>query len=132
MKGQHSFLGTGWKFPPTFSKNQKSVDMVSDERDIRESLYILLSTKPGERVKWKDYGVNLHQFVFEALNDTLITRIQNIIKEAVIAFEPRVNLNMVEVQEDKNQQGLLLINLDYTVRDTNSRDNIVFPYYMMH
>ena len=66
-----SFLGTGWSFPPKFNEHHLQVEMVSDDEDIRESLYILMSTRPGERITNLDYGCELHNLVFDPINSGL-------------------------------------------------------------
>lgn len=131
MKHNKTFLGIGWKFPPTFDKKSGSVMLVSEEEDIKESLKILLSTKPGERIMLPEYGCNLHRMIFDAINSSMITEIKGMIREAVLYFEPRILLHDVEVKQDTEQEGLLLINLHYTVRKTNKRSNMVYPYYII-
>ena len=80
MKPAKSFLGKGWKFPPTFDDHKMSVIMVSDEDDIRESLYILLSTKPGERTFNSRFGCNLKSLLFDPIESENTAFIQKIIK----------------------------------------------------
>ena len=87
---QTSFLGTGWSFPPTFSKIKKGVEMTSDEEDIQSSLRILLSTAVGERIMQPKYGCNLDDLIFEPLNTTIKTYIRGLVKQAILIFEPRI------------------------------------------
>jgi phage baseplate assembly protein W len=124
-----SFLGTGWSFPPTFDKNTASVAMTSDEQDIQCSLQILLSTRQGERVLLPDYGCDLEPLVFEPMSTTFNTYIKNLVETAVQTYEPRITLNSVNLATDQEVQGIILIEVDYTVKATNSRFNLVFPYY---
>lgn len=124
-----SFLGTGWSFPPRFEKQTKRVDLVSDEDDIRESLMILLSTRPGERVMNPLYGCNLDDLLFAPLNLTLKTYVTDLIETAILYFEPRIDLNKIDINENNDLEGELLIEVDYTVRSTNTRRNLVFPFY---
>jgi phage baseplate assembly protein W len=124
-----SFLGTGWSFPPTFDRNTGSVAMTSDERDIQCSLQILLSTRQGERVLLPDYGCNLEPLMFEPMSTTFNTYIQNLVETAILTYETRITLNSVTLSTDGEVQGLILIEVDYTVKSTNSRFNRVFPYY---
>ena len=128
-KQNQSFLGTGWAFPPSFSNNIATAEMVSNEDDIEQSIHILLSTRPGERVMQPTYGCNMDELVFEPVNTTLITYMSDLVKTAIINHEPRVLLNRVNISESLELEGLVLIEVDYTVRATNSRFNYVYPFY---
>lgn len=129
MKNNRDFLGTGWSFPPTFNQNTARVEMVSDELDIAQSLEIILSTYPAERVMQPNFGCDLRQFLFEELSQSLITGIRGMITDAILYHEPRINLNTVDINESQ-EAGLLLISITYTVRTTNSRFNLVYPFYI--
>ena len=124
-----SFLGTGWSFPTRFQKHTRKVSMVSEEDDIRESLIILLSTRPGERVMNPLYGCNLDDLIFAPLNLTLKTYVVDLIDTAILYFEPRIDLDKIEINENNDLEGELLIELNYTVRSTNTRRNLVYPFY---
>jgi phage baseplate assembly protein W len=103
--------------------------MTSDEQDIQCSLQILLSTRQGERVLLPDYGCDLEPLVFVPLSSTFNTYIKNLVETAVQTYEPRITLNSVNLATDQEVQGIILIEVDYTVKATNSRFNLVFPYY---
>jgi phage baseplate assembly protein W len=124
-----SFLGTGWSFPPTFDAGTGTVVMTSNEVDIQLSLQILLSTRQGERVMIPDYGCNLDKMVFEPMTTTFKTYISEMIRTAILYYEPRIDLNSVKIDDSRETEGVILIILDYTVRTTNSRFNFVYPYY---
>jgi phage baseplate assembly protein W len=124
-----SFLGTGWKFPPEFDQRTRDVRTVSAEDDIRESLRILLSTSPGERVMQPAYGCGLRDLVFEGVTESTRTEIQDVIERAVLFFEPRIELNSIDVDTTGVYDGVIDIKLTYTVRSTNTRSNIVYPFY---
>ena len=124
------FLGTGWSFPLRFEPQGKTASMVSDEEDIEQSLFILLSTNPGERVMWPSYGCGLRRLVFENIDASRITEIQDLISRAVLHFEPRIELLGVEVMDSELLHGLLRIHLAYLVRGTNTRHNLVYPLYL--
>ena len=115
MEENRSFLGRGWSFPPEFSKSRKSVKMVENEADIESSLHILLSTRPGERIMQPDYGCFLDELLFESLSTSLKTYVADLIETAVLFFEPRINLNSVDISEGDEHEGIFLIQLDYTV-----------------
>lgn len=131
MGTDKSFLGTGWSFPPEFNKNSRSVKMVSGGEDIDESLRILMATKPKERVMQPAYGCGLELLVFESINSSTLTLIRDTIKRAVLFFEPRIDLENIEIDEQRANEGVLYIKLTYTVRATNSRSNLVYPFYFL-
>ncbi len=131
MSVDKSFLGTGWGFPPEFNK-YGAVRKVSAEEDIRESLFILLSTDPGERVMQPTYGCGLKTQIFEEINETAVTVIVDLIKRAILFFEPRILVENIRVDSDSSEDilnGLIKINITYIVRVTNNRHNIVYPFY---
>lgn len=125
-----AYLGTGWGFPPTFSKQTADVGMLSGVEDIESSLRILLGTRPGERVMQPEFGCNLDRLLFEPLTTTMKTYMTELIKTAVLFYEPRIILNSVDLTGSDDNEGLVLITLNYTVRTTNTRFNYVYPYYM--
>lgn len=126
---EKSFLGTGWKFPPTFDLGGKGVQMLSDEADIDSSLEVLLSTTPGERVLNPTYGCNLDRLVFENLDATLKTFMADLITTAILYHEPRISVERVDLSGSDELTGVVLIEVEYIVRTTNSRRNFVFPFY---
>ncbi|MFT3823199.1 MAG: GPW/gp25 family protein [Chitinophagaceae bacterium] len=130
MDDKKSFLGTGWSFPPTFSKNPCRLEMVSDEEDIAESLKILLSTRHGERVMQPEYGCNLDVLLFEPVNTSLLTFVKDLIEKAILYHEPRIDLRNINISTEQMTEGLLLIELEYVIRQTNSRYNLVYPFYL--
>ncbi|ASS48514.1 MAG: hypothetical protein A3D31_07850 [Candidatus Fluviicola riflensis] len=124
-----SFIGTGWSFPPAFDAQLKAAKTSNNEQDIDESLRILLSTRLGERVMVPKYGCNLEDLLFSPLDLTLKTLVSEQIKTAILFFEPRITLDKVDITEGNDLEGELLILIDYRVRTTNSRRNLVFPFY---
>jgi hypothetical protein len=123
------WLGRGWAFPPEFDLRSRGVSLVSAAEDIAQSLEILLSTAPGERVMNPSYGCGLRSLVFENISETTITQVRDTIDRAVLFFEPRINLDLVTVDVAEVYRGLLRIQLNYTIKSTNSRSNMVYPFY---
>lgn len=123
------YLGRGWSFPPTFSKAPPSVAMLEDEADIASSLHILLSTTPGERVMQPLYGCNLSELLFESLDTRMKTLMADKVESAILYHEARVALERVTLDDSRDNEGVVLINVVYRVKSTNSRFNFVFPYY---
>ena len=127
---EKSFLGTGWSFPPTFNKQTNSVEMVSEEEDIKQSLFILLGTMKGERVMNTEYGNTLREMVYENMSTTLLNFITYRIEQAILHFEPRINVSGISVDTANQSEGIVYISVSYTIIQTNTRSNIVYPYYL--
>lgn len=125
-----SFLGAGWAFPPSFAAGGAEVALVSGPEDIRQSLEILLATRPGERPMQEAFGCDLGEAMFEEVDAALLGRITALISDAVLRHEPRIALNAVDVAQRDDDPGALTIRLDYTVLGTNSRYNMVYPFYL--
>lgn len=126
----NAFLGTGWGFPPTFVPGTGQAVMVSAEEDIRESLMILLHTRPGERVMQPLYGCGIYRYAFAPMDTNLPYLLRDEISQAILFFEPRVILDDINVDiEPPPENGRLKIEVIYTIRATNTRSNIVFPFY---
>jgi phage baseplate assembly protein W len=129
MDENQSFLGRGWSFPPEFNKESRSVKMLEDEVDIKSSLHILLSTRLGERVMLPGYGCNLEELLFSPLTLTLKTYVTDLIKTAILYHEPRIDVKKIDINPTDELNGVLLVNIDFIIRSTNSRMNMVFPFY---
>ncbi len=133
MLNSKSFLGRGWSFPPSFELQKGEVDMVEGKTDIDQSLRILFATSIGERVMQPDYGCNLLDSQFEPINASLIGYLQDLIEKAIIFHEPRIRLENLEITESDSldaAEGKLKISLDYLIRNTNSRFNLVYDFYL--
>ena len=125
-----SFLGTGWGFPPTFIKNPAQVQMQSDEKDIYESIYLILSTTPGERIMQPEFGCDLKRLAFEINDSTLIATFDHLIYHALLNFEPRVNYIDTRIIDRNELDGVLHLQVNFKIIITNTRHNIVFPFYL--
>ena len=130
MKKDKNFLGQGWAFPPDFSWRQKGVKMVNEEEDIKESLIILFSTQFGERIMQYEYGCNLQSLVFENFDATAVTLLKSAIETAIIYHEPRIKLTKIEAVDKIAENGAIELNIHYVVRITNTRNNMVYPFYL--
>ncbi|NDV82958.1 GPW/gp25 family protein [Bacteroides sp. 51] len=129
MDKDKTFLGQGWAFPPEFNGGITPTEMVSAEEDIRQSLYILLSTRTGERIMRPEFGCNIYELVFHNMDLTARTQLIETIRKAVLYFEPRITLDDVLLDTSEEPNGILQITLEYTIRMTNTRSNMVYPYY---
>ena len=104
--------------------------MSQDDDDIAESLYILLSTIPGERLMNPEYGCDLQSQVFQNINNSTKVIIEDIIATAILYFEPRIRLIGVNVDDQGQMSGLVNVSITYEVKGVNSRKNMVYPFYL--
>ncbi len=137
-QNDNEFLGHGWSFPPRFNTRNREIELVGYEQDIKESLYILLSTTPGERVMQPSFGCGIKKMVFETITESVVTKVRDAVEKAVLFFEPRITLQSVTVDvsddisdESSVYNGVLNINVSYVIRKTNTRSNIVYPFYFL-
>ena len=129
MDNDNSFIGIGWSFPPTFDLDRARVETTELFDDIQRSLEILLSTRPGERVMQPKYGCHMEPLLFESMDTGAKTLIKERISTAILYFEPRIEVKKIELDDSRQNEGVLLISIEYVVSSTNSRFNFVFPYY---
>jgi Bacteriophage baseplate protein W len=123
------YLGRGWTFPPSFGLAPPGVTLLVEEADVASSLQILLSTTPGERVMQPLYGCNLSELLFDSLDTRLKTLMADKVESAILYYEPRVTLETVNLDDSLELEGVVLIEVVYRVKSTNSRFNFVYPYY---
>lgn len=123
------FLGVGWKYPVKVDMNGK-IAMSQYEEDIKEAIWIILGTAKGERVMRPDFGCGIHDLVFASINTTTVTLVENSVREALTMWEPRIELIKAEVSTEEASVGKLLVSIDYRVRTTNNRFNLVYPFYL--
>jgi uncharacterized protein len=123
------FLGAGTAFPLGVDAHGHMA-MRRLEDQVRQSIALVLRTAKGERVMRPDFGSGLHKLVFEPMTPTTFARIRHEAQEALVRFEPRIELKKVEVKVDSHQQGRLLINIEYRLRRTDTLFNLVYPFYL--
>ncbi|MBR5411959.1 MAG: GPW/gp25 family protein [Fibrobacter sp.] len=122
-----TFLGRGWKFPLKFENG--AIAMSEAEEDVDESLRILLGTYPGERLMRPDYGCRLRDYCFRNYEESTIVQLDEEIRNAIDNFEPRVTVENTDYKMD-DVNDILQIIVDYKVIATNSRRNLVYPFYI--
>ena len=130
MPTEPPFLGRGWAFPPVFGTGGSEVGMVTGAAEVAQSLDILFSTEPGERPMRGTFGSSLSRYMFAEIDQSMLTGVRGAIYDAILAFEPRIEIDALEVVESGDTPGLLTISLLYTLRGTNSRYNLVYPFYI--
>lgn len=127
---ERKFTGTGWRFPVRFDSTEKTVSMTNDREDIERSLQILLGTVKGERIMRPSFGCNLDHMVFENFNLTVKNLLIDLVRTAILYHEPRIELVSVVIDESLILDGQVLIEIEYIIRTTNSRFNMVYPFYI--
>ncbi len=130
------FLGRGWSFPPEFELltgasgvPEGRLSMVEGDKDIRESLAVLLTTLRGERILDPEYGLGVQDRVFDPTDTATLAHFEADIRHAVLYFEPRIRLEEVQIDTAQAVDGVLSVNLVYFIPAVNSRANMVFPFY---
>jgi uncharacterized protein len=129
MDTNEAFLGRGWSFPPQFSTPASGPLMVAGEEDIRQSLQILLGTTLTERTMFSGYGSDIFRYAFEESGQGLTNSIRNSVADAILRNEARIRMDDLSVNAS-SEAGMLEICITYTVLATNSRSNLVFPFYL--
>ena len=124
-----AFLGRGWGFPVTFSKTAKQVAMFEAEEDVKSSLEIILQTEIGERIMQPEFGGSLNSYVFGSIDASFRTFLTEQVRSAIIRNEPRAELIRVDYAEEI-LNGRLDLTIYYQILGTNTRYNIVFPFYL--
>jgi phage baseplate assembly protein W len=124
-----AFLGVGWAFPVKPVNGR--LRYAEYEDDVEQAIQIILLTNQGERPMLPAFGGGLRKFLFEPNTPATHRSIERTVRDALIDWEPRIDLDRVEVVPDGEQPNLLLIHVDYVVRATNSFYNRVFPFYLL-
>src|SRR5437588_7948214 len=124
---QREFLGVGWKFPLQVTPGGKIAQAKYEQR-IEESIYLILSTATGERVMLPDFGCGIHDLVFAPNNSTTIAIVVHTLREALVAYEPRIDVLDISAESAPDEPNLLLIRINYRVRANNARGNLAHPF----
>ena len=126
----NSFLGRGWMFPVGVNPATGRIAMSDAEQDIREAIRIILETAPGERLMRPDFGCGIHDLVFSTISRATLGLFESRLREAIIKWEPRVEIVRVDISTREASNGKLEIELTCRVRETNNEFNLVFPFYL--
>jgi len=124
-----AFLGVGWAFPPCAAKDG-STATAAYEQDVQEAIWIILSTNWGERVMRPTFGAGLNSFVFGPISQTLLQQVKTRVQESLVQWEPRIDVEQVNVTISPDNPGELLIAITYYVRVTNTLQNLVYPFFL--
>jgi uncharacterized protein len=124
-----AFLGVGWAFPLRVEADGVIAEAIYEE-DIRQAIRIIIFTNRNERLMRPDFGAGLNEFIFASVNTTTMALVETRVREALITWEPRIDVEDVNVTADASERNKLLIDLRYRVRATNTLHNLVFPFYL--
>ena len=123
------FLGRGWSFPVKPGPLGR-LSYTGGEEKIRQSIWIILSTAPGERQMRPDFGCGIHDLVFEANTAALRGLVQEKVREALARYEQRIDVTDVRVETPPEARNYLLIRIDYRIRSHNAFFNLVYPFFI--
>jgi len=129
MAETREYLGVGWKFPLQVTPGGKIAQARYEQR-IEEALYLILSTAKGERVMLPEFGCGIHDLVFAPNNATTLTVVVHTVREALVTYEPRIDVLDVNAETAPEEPNLLLIRINYRIRANNALSNLVYPFYI--
>ena len=124
------FLGLGWNFPIVLDDDGQVKMAPEPEEGISQAIWMILGTSPGERVMRPDFGCGINDMVFGVNNAGTANAVAGEVREALALWEPRIDVLDVYAVPDSSRPNLLLIEINYQVRSTNSRFNLVYPFYL--
>ena len=124
------FIGRGWAFPLRTDATG-GIALVSRAREIEEAIRLILGTAPGARPMRPEFGCRIHDFVFGTADGTTANDVGVEVRRSLARWEPRIEVHDVVVSFDPLDQTVLYIDVRYSIRDTNDRRNLVFPFYVI-
>ena len=129
MANRREFLGRGWRFPVAINRTG-GIATSSQEENIRESIFVILGTAPGERIKRLDFGCDIHELLFAPNNPITAGLAIHYCAEALRKWEPRIENIHVTAEPSRDEPNRLDIRISYVVRATNRQGNLVYPFYL--
>ncbi|MCZ7545573.1 MAG: GPW/gp25 family protein [Anaerolineae bacterium] len=122
-------VGRGWAFPPRLDA-QNRIAMADNDADIRQAIYIILNTAPGERVMRPEFGCRIHELIFAPANTATAAMVERYVTEALGRWEPRVRVHNVTAVPGATEYGELLIEITYEIKDRHDVRSMVYPFYL--
>lgn len=129
MEREGAALGRGIRFPIQLDP-RGGIAMCDDDDKVKQSVHIILSTAKGERIMRPDFGCDIHEFAFATMDRSTLTLIESSVREALVLWEPRIDVVSVRVSTERYEDGILEIALTYRIRSTNTEFNLVYPFYL--
>jgi Bacteriophage baseplate protein W len=125
-----NFIGQGWRFPVK-PDLQGRLNLVAGDEEIRQSIWLILTTAPGERQMRPEFGCGIHDLVFDANTAALHGLVQANVQSALARWEPRIDVLNVRVEAPPEQRNIMLIHVDYRIRANNAIFNLVYPFFLI-
>jgi phage baseplate assembly protein W len=129
MANDREFLGRGLRFPVSVNLNG-GVSTSALEENVRQSIFIILGTAPGERINRPHFGCQIHDLMFAPNNDLTAARAEVYCEEAIYKFEPRVEKVACRAAANADEPNRLDIRIEYTIAGKNDKRNLVYPFYL--
>lgn len=126
--GAPDFIGRGWTFPPRVDERGR-IALASGTDEIEAAMRFVLLTAPGERVMRPEFGCRAWDYLYEPMNPNTLGLIETAVEDALLRWEPRVTVESVTASEDVTREAIVAVDVQYTVKETNDRRNLVVPYY---
>ena len=123
-------IGRGWTFPPQ-TDPQGRLALTNERNELQQSIHVILSTSPGQRVMRPTFGCRLQDLVFQPNNSHTSAQVRRYVEEALGMWEPRIKIHAVDVKPDLQDAGRLLIDIEYEVKSTRDRRSLVYPFYLI-
>jgi phage baseplate assembly protein W len=124
-----SLLGTGWAFPVT-TDPRGAIKTSREEKNIEESIRLILGTTPGERLMHPDFGCAINNMVFSPNSSRSIALAVEQVKEALVKWEPRIIVKDVSGKRAGDDETIIQIHIAYELRSVNTFFNLVYPFYL--
>lgn len=121
--------GTGWSFPVNLGERER-ISLASDEENIRQSIYVILNTIPGERVMRPQFGCEIHELLFAPANEETAATAERYVTESLNRWEPRITVRGVYVTPMPGDIGALSIRIDYETNEQHDVRSLVYPFYL--
>jgi phage baseplate assembly protein W len=129
MAGNRAFLGKGWRFPVDIDRTG-GVSVSIYEESIRDAIYIILGTAPGERRMRPQFGCLIHDLVFAPNNPNTCGLAAHYCEDALNKFEPRIKKVKAKARPAPDEPNKILIDIEYTVIANTTKRNLVYPFYL--
>lgn len=123
-------IGSGWSFPPQIDP-QGGLALTNERNELQQSIRVILSTSPGQRVMRPTFGCRLQELVFAPNNSHTAAQVRRYVEEALGMWEPRINVLKVDAQPDLQDSSRLLIDIEYEVKSTRDRRSLIYPFYLI-
>lgn len=130
MASDREFLGKGWRFPVAVNLTG-GISSSAYEENVRESIFVILGTAPGERVKREDFGCRIHDLMFAPNNDETAARAEYYCEEAINKYEPRIAEVQCKAAPNADEPNRLDVRITYVIAGKSEKKNLVYPFYLL-